>query len=546
MKTGGFCVNLCVNEVTYVQTTNTSHTMQQLPSIYFSKASRPTEDGVCKISMRLRFPGEECSRPLPTLLPHVTPAVWDGMSKARVKQGSPSDVLKGQLEAEKKRIREIITDMPTWDIERFMKLYEGDKTVKRSKDKTNLKLLFEQRLLDETLDEDTTKEDMVAYRSINRYWVSRGKAEDSITLEDTNQEFLKLYLKWLRETTDSDWTARKYLSTLRAVWNAAVLNPDLPSITENKYPFSRSAKDKRFKVPSGKSAKDVRYLIPENYVKLLKFRDELPMLAAKETNLNRKAQYQAWEKAIDAFQFSVLCNGANPVDFVYLTWDNMKETNYGEKYLEWFRSKTANESEPSKQQAPLSPLMPLIEKYSKHGYLFCIFEVHEWHNTKLVSRVITGKAEQEQRRANWQTKAAKRLKEVSRHLGLPNNTLHFGVARTTWINIGESFAKKDKVISYGAGHKSEATTRKNYAVQDVMIKELLQINRSIANLPQTFVKPNKIKFESVSEIAELIKEEFLVAKHLLADDARKNADKVNPIKKPKQAKLRVIKGKKTA
>lgn len=540
--------------------------MQQTPlqvrTISFTPNDRATEDGVHQLRMRISFTDGTTSGWLPTILPHVNLAVWKKTKNKHVPETSPAGMLLSSLEEERKRIRGIVGQHFTtgFDKEKFKVRYkEGTSAVIRHKDKTNLFSLFEKKAADtdNPLERKTIQEDMVAYRSIDKYWVSIGNETNSIKLEDTNKTFLNGYLKWLKQTTESPSTWRKYLSVLKSIWNNAIV--DGVANAAALYPFSRTRKDNGFKIPSGESAKAVRCLTPDNYVKLIKFRNELPTLIARESNLNTKAKYKGWIKAIDAFQFSFLCNGANPVDFCYLTWSNKQETNDGEPYFQWDRSKTANESKPSKQTAPVAPLLPLIDKYSKHGYLFCIFEINEWQGAKLVPRLITGAEEQEQRRKNWQHKQVNRLKEIAVHLGLPNNVLHFGVARTSWINLGKPFQQTEGVISFGAGHKSESTTRKNYSVEDAQIGELLEINKKLAKLHETYAPKKRKKYQTLeangkvfkydlgdAEAAEQVKEEMSIQKHLEAFNQEKDkARGKRSVAKPKGNMVQ-IKNRKTA
>jgi integrase/recombinase XerD len=150
-------------------------------------------------------------------------------------------------------------------------------------------------------------------KSISAFLFFKGRKKQAVTFEEVTVSFLHDYEKWMQSTGKSITTIGIYLRPLRAVFNNAIADGDIPA---DVYPFGK----RKYQIPAGRNIKKA---LGKDSLKLL---FEYPL-----------SHNHFQEKARDFWFFSYVCNGMNIKDIVGLRYKNVTPD-----AIHFVRSKTRN------------------------------------------------------------------------------------------------------------------------------------------------------------------------------------------------------------
>lgn len=237
---------------------------------------------------------------------------------------------------------------------------------------------------------------------------------------------------YLRQQGLSANTVNTYLSSLRAIYNAAV---DLGLVHHRQYPF------KGLKLQRAATRKRA---IPETYIRQIA---QIPTLGNQQREL-----------AIDISVFCFLACGMPFVDIAYLTKKNIRDNE-----LVYRRRKTGS----SIRIEITAGMWHLIRKYEpKEGndreYLFPILPASSANYTQYKHCLASHNQE---------------MKKIGQELQLPDKFTSY-VIRHSWASAALRCDVPVAVISQALGHTSEKTTR--YYLNELDSSDLTRANRKVS------------------------------------------------------------------
>lgn len=238
-----------------------------------------------------------------------------------------------------------------------------------------------------------------------------------------NVDWLRKYEKWFIDSGNSYATLSMYLRTLRAIFNEAQENGDIPNTS---YPFGK----RRYEIPTGAGRKMALDL--QQIKKIVDFEVE---------------PGSTTEKMKDLFLFSYMGNGINIKDLISLKWKNLSDNE-----ISYFREKTKRTT--TNKQKIVIPVLPemknIIEKWGNgnrdpEGYMFGYLEGSATADkVRLVSQNLT-------RLMN------KHLKKIAQAVGLPGVSTY--TARHSFSTILLNAGASVEFISEALGHSDISTTK---------------------------------------------------------------------------------------
>lgn len=337
----------------------------------------------------------------------MTEADWAKMNSR--KPGELKDKLLelNQIEA---RAKKIIDKIPVFSFEAFKKSFLN------AHDSATLKGAFGKYIaeLKEAGREGTAS-------SYNCSLVSLLKYKKDLSFEQINKPFLEKYKQWMLKDGNSISTVGMYLRALRAVFNKAILDGDIPA---DLYPFGKGG----YKITSSRKAK-----------KALTMSDIGAIVNYPATGVT--------EQMRDYWYFLYMCNGINAKDMCLLKYENLQG-----KFLIINRAKTINtETEIENIRIPLhEPALQIIEKYGRkkgkpEDYIFPILERGDDAETI------------HKKKGNLISLINDHMEIISDNLKLPVKVTT-GYARGSFATILKRIGKSTEFIKEMLGHSSAEVT----------------------------------------------------------------------------------------
>jgi integrase len=246
---------------------------------------------------------------------------------------------------------------------------------------------------------------------------------ENIQFAAVNEDWLKLYEKYMLDQERSYTTIGMYLRAIRALMNDAKRNN---VIKESQYPFGKG----KYEIPTGLGRK-------------------LALTLPQIKSIVNYTGNPVTEKYRDLWFFSYLCNGINFTDLIQLKYSNIQNSE-----ISYLRAKTIRTSKVKKEiQAIITPEMKMIiqrwgnrDKNPNH-YIFPYLHGGE---SAMEVRV---KAQDIIRRTNL------RLKEIGQSLSIDNLSTYS--ARHSFATVLKRSGANIAFISESLGHADQKTTE-NY------------------------------------------------------------------------------------
>lgn len=276
------------------------------------------------------------------------------------------EVLDGSVDAAKESIKEVtLNGKKPFSIVEFKKKFLGEDANK------NFLTFFKNHIekLEKNGQAGTVRSYQNAYAALKTFQNDKDFDPSELTPA-------KLYEfdNWLRNEKKgkvlNGTSVGIYMRTIRSIYNE-IASTD--SYLQSIYPFSRTAKDGKYKVPSSTGQKGQTMT-----------KDELISF------INGKVEGEAMHRAKQLFLFSLYGQGANFKDLALLKYENV-----GKDYIEFERQKTIRtKSDNRKIQIPLTDELKeiLVEQGNpdkqKTNYIFEVFEPKRTYTPKQMDDAI--------------------------------------------------------------------------------------------------------------------------------------------------------------
>jgi site-specific recombinase XerD len=331
--------------------------------------------------------------------------------------------LHDKINAQLVRAIEVADGLPTFSFDKF------ERRVKRPTGAGN-NVLHHYKVIIDALRADSHIGTAINYeysqKSLVDYLKAKAKKSDYLSFDDVTPDFLKGYEHWMLEQGYSRTTIGIYLRPLRAVFNVAIEEENLP---KDNYPFGK-AKTK-YKIPSGRK------------VKKSLSKPELNLLANHPLP---KGSHQL--KARDLWLFTYLANGMNIRDLC-----NLRQKDYNGATIVFYRHKIADTAKDD-----LKPIIvpvtdrskAIIEKYGNRkqdpdSYLFPFF--------------TDAKTEEERVRIskNLCRYCNQHVKLLAKEIGI-NPGISLNWARHSFTSISVRNGQSLEFVQSSLGHQNISTT----------------------------------------------------------------------------------------
>jgi integrase/recombinase XerD len=261
-------------------------------------------------------------------------------------------------------------------------------------------------------------------KSIKRFLRATKRKDSYLSFDEITLSFLKDYERWMISEGRSRTTVGIYLRPLRALFNTAIADGEIPP---DIYPFGR----RKFEIPAGRN------------IKKALDKESLKCLFEADTKAN-----PIWEKAKDFWFFSYTCNGMNIKDIAELKYKNLSGD-----MIHFIRSKTKNSTKGNHNPilVPLTPFSSsVISKYGNKtrkpdDYIFSIIE---------------GTMKEEEKRKSIQAFTRfinQHIKILAKSVGIDDNLSTYW-ARHSFTTMAIHKGASLEFVQESLGHNSITTT----------------------------------------------------------------------------------------
>ena len=387
--------------------------MKQLkPSVsLFFDSRRAKNDGTFPVKLTIYYAADK--KRYSTNV-NVTKEEWEKINGEKLRDDNLK-IIKRKLSIKTAKAEKIIENIETFSFTEFENKFFQKALVKANyriehKFDTYIQQLIKEGRIGNATSNRTTKNSLLAFKP-------------NLTLLDITPDFLKDYENHMKSKNSSPSTIGIYLRHLRAIINQAI-NEGL--LTQENYCF------KKYKIPNSRNIK-----------KALSFEELKKVLKYKTKNSN-------FQKAIDFWILTYLCNGMNMADILLL-----KHTSIHEDFAVYHRVKTINT-----KKNDLRPIRVYLteeakgiinkwrSKPTKNDYLFPILE------SGLTPLQIKHRIHRFLKFVN------SNMKLVGIELGI-NKSMGTYTARHTYATVLKRKGVSVAAIGENLGHSSSATTE-NY------------------------------------------------------------------------------------
>jgi site-specific recombinase XerD len=328
--------------------------MEAVISIYLDTRQEKT-DGTYPVKIKVYASGME-RKYYPTGI-SLTEADFNTIITSEKLKGKLKEY-RDKLDEKKGEATKIAKTLDPFDINTF------DMKFKRPKNsKANLFFYFDHKIA-EFRKEGRIKSALVYENtrdSVKRFLypnlkIDELRADKSLVLQFSrvNVKWLEKYEAWMREQGHTVTTMSIYLRSLRAIFNMAIADKEIPN---EIYPFTRFRTEKgKYKIPVP-SDDDPDRLTDGDLLKLGNFKTDDPLI----------------NKARDFWFFIYYGYGMNARDIASLKASNIKKDKDKRDIIEFIREKTKRTNQKEKKiRVPINAHMKnVIEKYRTSGpYLF--------------------------------------------------------------------------------------------------------------------------------------------------------------------------------
>ena len=238
-------------------------------------------------------------------------------------------------------------------------------------------------------------------------WVNRSLGGQDIFIEMIDNDLMRKYESWMKNTGTVKNTVSCYMRALRSVYNQAVRQ----GLTVQKNPFANIFT---------RIDKTVKRAVNEDVIIQLK-------------NMDLSSHLEL-AFARDLFMFSFYLRGISFVDMA-----NLRKNNVKNGYIIYFRSKT-KQMLTVKLEACMKEIISRYESFTIDDYLLPVYTAQNRDNCSQLR--------------NYN----RRLQRISDLMDL-EKPLSSYVTRHTWATLALRKGIPIEVISEGMGHENETTTR---------------------------------------------------------------------------------------
>ncbi len=266
-------------------------------------------------------------------------------------------------------------------------------------------------------------------KSLEVFFSSQKKKYKNITFYDITKDVLNQYEDFMTDNGKSLATVSIYLRALRAIFNIAIAQGDIPA---NIYPFNRNNNDKKYKIPV------------VGGVKKALSKEQLGIL------FNAEPKNTEQEKAKDFWFFSYACNGINVKDIA-----NLKYKDFDGDKFRFIRAKTKSTAKKIKAiTVHLNDFTKaIIEKYGNpdkepNSYVFDILNEKDSPSVK------------HKKLNNFNRFISQNIKKLCEANGLPTDVSAYWARHSFATNAIRNGASME-FIQESLGHENIQTTQ-NY------------------------------------------------------------------------------------
>lgn len=385
-------------------------------SIYFDKR-RSNNEGRFPVKLRVYFRNQ--TRYYPAGL-HLTESEFEQSYLTATPKGNNNKELKLKLQSLETRANTVKDKIGVFTFEKF------EKKLLRPEGAANNVFYYYSQVIAQLQKEErltTASNYDLSAKSLKKFLNSKNQKDDILHFEDISTSFLKEYEKWMLADKKSMTTIGVYLRPLRAVFNQAIAEGELP---HDVYPFGK----RKYQIPAGRNIK--KALNKTDLQKLLEFK--LP-----DESILKKAR--------DFWFFSYVASGMNMKDIAELKWENISSDT-----ITYIRSKTKNTTR-TNQRPIIVILIPfaqyVIKQYSQerkpNGYVFPILN----ENMTMKEKVSAVQA--------FTRYVNQHIKKLAKTLGLPEQISTYW-ARHSYTTSAIRNGASMEFIQESLGHASMQTT----------------------------------------------------------------------------------------